>query len=145
MATNRMTVKTGGASALRLMAALLFAGTVLCACMQTGSGPATGASAQTVAAAKRPNVLYILADDLGYADLGVFGSEIPTPNLDELAKSGMLLTNFYASMTCSPTRAMVMSGMDHHLAGLGVMGARTSAAGTGAARSRRSTGMTTRS
>ncbi len=70
----------------------------------------------------RPNIVFILADDLGYADLGVFGSEIPTPHLDALAKSGMLLTDFYAGMTCSPTRAMLMSGTDHHIAGLGVMG-----------------------
>jgi arylsulfatase len=72
--------------------------------------------------AKRPNIIYILADDLGYGDLGVYGSEIPTPNLDRLAKQGMLLTGFYTSMTCSPTRAMLMSGVDSHLAGLGVMG-----------------------
>jgi arylsulfatase A-like enzyme len=73
-------------------------------------------------AAKPPNILYILADDLGYADLGAFGSEIPTPNLDQLARNGMLLTGFHTSMTCSPTRAMLMSGTDNHLAGLGVMG-----------------------
>jgi arylsulfatase A-like enzyme len=71
---------------------------------------------------RRPNILFILADDLGYSDLGVFGSEIPTPNLDALARSGMLLTDFYAGMTCSPTRAMLMSGTDHHVAGMGVQG-----------------------
>ncbi|MDT8398523.1 MAG: arylsulfatase [Pseudomonadales bacterium] len=71
---------------------------------------------------RRPNILLILADDLGYADLGVFGSEIPTPNLDALAANGLLLTDFYANMTCSPTRSMLMSGTDSHLAGLGVMG-----------------------
>jgi arylsulfatase A-like enzyme len=70
----------------------------------------------------RPNIVLILADDLGYSDLSAFGSEIPTPNLDALAASGMLLTDFYAGMTCSPTRAMLMSGMDHHLAGMGVQG-----------------------
>ncbi len=69
----------------------------------------------------RPNILLIMADDLGYADLGVFGSEIPTPNLDELARNGMLLTDFYANATCSPTRSMLMSGTDNHLAGLGGM------------------------
>jgi arylsulfatase A-like enzyme len=69
----------------------------------------------------RPNILLIVADDLGYADLGIYGSEIPTPNLDSLATNGMLLTDFYASMTCSPTRSMLMSGTDNHLAGLGVM------------------------
>jgi arylsulfatase len=100
-------------------AALLLVTAVLSGCAK-GGGNATA-----IAETQRPNVLFILADDLGYADLGVFGSEIPTPHLDALAKSGMLLTNFYSSMTCSPTRAMVMSGMDHHLAGMGVMGAPT--------------------
>ncbi|RPI62106.1 MAG: hypothetical protein EHM50_04530, partial [Lysobacterales bacterium] len=71
---------------------------------------------------RRTNILFILADDLGYSDLGAFGSEIPTPNLDALARSGMLLTDFYAGMTCSPTRAMLMSGTDHHVAGMGVQG-----------------------
>src|SRR5690606_14515058 len=75
--------------------------------------------------AKRPNIVFILADDLGYADVGAFGSEIPTPNLDRLAKSGMMLTDFHTSMTCSPTRAMLMAGMDNHRAGLGVMGVPT--------------------
>jgi arylsulfatase A-like enzyme len=70
---------------------------------------------------ERPNILYILADDLGYADLGFLGSEIPTPNLDELAGAGMLLTNFYAGLACSPTRSMLMSGTDSHIAGLGTM------------------------
>jgi arylsulfatase A-like enzyme len=90
---------------------------VLASCAQPMSKESK--SAQT---AKRPNILYILADDLGYADIGVFGSEIPTPNLDALARSGMLLTDFHAGMTCSPTRAMFMSGHDNHVAGLGVMG-----------------------
>jgi arylsulfatase A-like enzyme len=71
---------------------------------------------------RRPNILFIVADDMGYSDLGVFGGEIPTPNLDALAQSGMLLTDFYAGMTCGPTRAMLMSGTDHHIAGMGVQG-----------------------
>jgi arylsulfatase len=73
-------------------------------------------------AAERPNILLILADDLGHSDLGAYGSEIPTPNLDALARGGMLLTTFYTGLACSPTRAMLMSGTDSHLAGLGVMG-----------------------
>lgn len=77
-------------------------------------------SPETVA--PRPNVLVILADDLGYSDLGAFGSEIPTPNLDQLANQGMLLTNHYVTPTCSPTRAALMSGTDNHIAGLGTMG-----------------------
>lgn len=73
--------------------------------------------------AQPPNILLIVADDLGYADLGYNGSEIPTPNLDELATSGMLLTDFYASLTCGPTRAMLMSGTSNHMAGVGVQSA----------------------
>ena len=70
---------------------------------------------------RRPNIVLIVADDLGYADLGYNGSEIPTPSLDALAGEGLVLTNFYASMSCSPTRAMLMSGIDSHQVGLGVM------------------------
>jgi arylsulfatase A-like enzyme len=107
------------------LSVVLFATAVLVSCVQPQrSGSSAAAKA---AGAQRPNILYILADDLGYADLGVFGSEIPTPNLDTLAKDGMMLTNFYANMTCSPTRAMVLSGTDNHLAGMGVMGAPTRA------------------
>ncbi len=69
----------------------------------------------------RPNILLIVADDLGYTDMGAYGSEIRTPNLDNLAAEGLLLTDFYAAQTCSPTRAMLLSGTDHHLAGLGTM------------------------
>lgn len=66
-----------------------------------------------------PNILLIVADDLGYSDIGALGSEIPTPHLDELAAAGMLLTNFHVLPGCSPTRAMLMSGTDNHLAGVG--------------------------
>ncbi|MEP3655524.1 MAG: arylsulfatase [Litorimonas sp.] len=69
----------------------------------------------------RPNVLLIVADDLGYSDLGAFGGEIDTPNLDGLAMKGVRLTNFYTGPTCSPTRAMLMSGKDSHAVGLGAM------------------------
>ena len=72
-------------------------------------------------AAERPNILLIVADDLGYSDLGAFGGEIATPSLDHLAASGLQLTSLYAAPTCSPTRSMLMSGTDNHLAGLGTM------------------------
>ncbi|WP_377768742.1 sulfatase-like hydrolase/transferase [Paracoccus aurantiacus] len=65
--------------------------------------------------------MVILADDLGYTDLGVTGGEIDTPNLDSLAGSGMLFTNVAVAPSCSPTRSMLMSGTDAHLAGLGLM------------------------
>ena len=70
---------------------------------------------------KRPNILLIVVDDLGYTDLGAFGSEIPTPNIDGLAARGMLLTSFYTAPNCSPARAMLLSGTDNHVAGLGNM------------------------
>src|SRR5215510_11428543 len=70
---------------------------------------------------RRPNVLLIVADDLGYSDIGAFGGEINTPNLDRLAKEGLRMTDFYASPFCSPTRAMLISGVDNHRVGLGGM------------------------
>lgn len=70
---------------------------------------------------KRPNILLIMADDLGYTDIGRFGSEISTPNLDRLAHEGVTMTRFHASPFCSPTRAMLMSGSDNHLVGFGDM------------------------
>lgn len=70
---------------------------------------------------QKPNILLIVADDLGFSDLGAFGGEIATPHLDKLALNGLRLTNFHTASTCSPTRAMLLSGTDHHLAGLGTM------------------------
>jgi arylsulfatase len=70
---------------------------------------------------KRPNFLLIVADDLGFSDLGAFGGEIDTPNLDALATAGLRLTDFHAASACSPTRAMLLTGTDHHLAGIGAM------------------------
>ena len=71
------------------------------------------------AADARPNILLIVADDMGYSDIGPFGGEIETPNLDALAKAGMLFTDFHTSASCSPTRSMLLSGTDNHLAGVG--------------------------
>ncbi|MCY4153819.1 MAG: sulfatase-like hydrolase/transferase [Gammaproteobacteria bacterium] len=70
---------------------------------------------------ERPNFLIILADDMGYSDIGVMGSEIRTPNIDRLAASGLLMTHFRVHMMCSPTRAMLLTGADSHLAGYGTM------------------------
>lgn len=74
----------------------------------------------TIAGAdERPNIVLIVADDLGFSDLGAYGGEIRTPHLDALAASGLLLTNYHTSPTCGPTRAMLMTGVDHHRAGVG--------------------------
>ena len=80
-----------------------------------------GAIASTSAADKRPNILLIVADDMGYSDVGAFGGEIKTPNLDALAARGLRATSFYVGPTCSPTRSMLLSGVDNHVAGLGNM------------------------
>jgi arylsulfatase len=81
-----------------------------------------GASAVTAqAGSQRPNIVIILADDLGFSDMGAFGSEIRTPNMDSLAKEGMRFTNFYTHASCSPTRSMLLTGVDTHRNGLGNM------------------------
>ncbi len=72
-------------------------------------------------APRRPNIVLLLADDLGFSDIGSFGSEIATPNLDELAKRGLRFSNFHVSASCSPTRAMLLTGVDNHRNGVGNM------------------------
>lgn len=69
----------------------------------------------------RPNILLIVLDDVGYSDLGPYGSEINMPNINRLAEEGMLFTNFHAAPTCSPSRAMLLTGNEAHQAGLGTM------------------------
>ncbi len=81
----------------------------------------SGAMQARAQVSKRPNILLIVADDLGYSDLGCYGGEINTPVLDRLAQLGMRYTNFYVSPTCSPTRSMLLTGTDTHVAGLGNM------------------------
>lgn len=86
-----------------------------------GHACATAADAETAGGRPPPNVLLIVADDLGYSDIGAFGAEIETPALDRLADSGLRLSNFHAAPTCSPTRSMLLSGTDNHTAGMGAM------------------------
>jgi arylsulfatase len=80
-----------------------------------------GVAGAALAQESRPNILLIVADDAGYADLGSYGGEIQTPNLDALAAVGIRFTEFTASATCSPSRSMLLTGTDNHLAGLGNM------------------------
>lgn len=68
-----------------------------------------------------PNIVLILADDLGFSDLGAYGSEIATPNLNALAANGVRFANFHVAGTCSPTRAMLQTGVRSHRAGVGNM------------------------
>ncbi|MBK7929611.1 MAG: arylsulfatase [Bryobacterales bacterium] len=85
------------------------------------SALAAGASPLASAPAPRPNILLILADDLGWSDLGCYGSEIRTPNLDKLAQGGVRFTQFYNSARCCPSRASIMTGLYPHQAGMGNM------------------------
>ena len=79
----------------------------------------TATSAIAAPLQKRPNILLIVADDLGYSDLGVFGGEINTPNLDALAREGVALRRFHAAPNCGPSRAATLTGVDFHRAGMG--------------------------
>jgi arylsulfatase len=81
----------------------------------------TAVEPEDVTPARQPNIILILVDDMGFTDIGAFGSEIETPHLDRLAFAGLRLSNFHASPQCAPTRAMLMSGADNHTAGMGAM------------------------
>ena len=79
------------------------------------------ASPSAAGTGKRPNIVIILGDDLGFSDMGCFGSEIKTPTFDSLAQAGVRCTQFYTHASCSPTRSMLLTGVDTHLNGLGNM------------------------
>ena len=78
-------------------------------------------SALAAAPTVRPNILLLVGDDWGYSDVGAYGGEMRTPNLDALARSGVQFSNFHVAASCSPTRAMLHTGVDNHLNGLGAM------------------------
>src|SRR5436305_819409 len=82
---------------------------------------ATLAAAAEPAPSRRPNILLILADDLGRSDLGCYGGEIRTPNLDRLAQGGLRFTQFYNCARCCPSRACLLTGLYPHQAGVGLM------------------------
>jgi len=77
--------------------------------------------AQPAAKPARPNIIVILADDLGFSDLGCYGSEIPTPNLDKLAAGGLRFTQFYNTPRCCPSRAALLTGLYPQETGVGAM------------------------
>lgn len=101
--------------------ASLFLTTILAGCVTRIDSTNTLHTSKTTASVQ-PNILVIVADDLGYTDMGAFGGEIETPNLDKLAYSGTRLTNFHTGPSCAPTRAMLLTGTDNHLAGMGSQG-----------------------
>lgn len=88
---------------------------MLLACSQTKKSTSVGKKSE------RPNIILILADDLGYSDLGCYGGEIATPNLDYLANNGLRFTRFYNTSRCCPTRASLLTGLYNHQAGIGEM------------------------
>ena len=71
--------------------------------------------------AERPNIIVILVDDMGFSDIGCYGGEMPTPNIDRLAKNGLRFTQFYNTGRCCPTRASLLTGLYSHQAGIGRM------------------------
>lgn len=90
-----------------------------CTMTATAQSPAQPAAPAPAVQAKRPNVIVILVDDMGFSDIGPYGSEIPTPNLDALAANGLRFTQFYNSARCSPSRASLLTGLYPHEAGMG--------------------------
>lgn len=78
-------------------------------------------AATSATTGKPPNILVIMGDDFGFSDIGAFGSEIKSPNLDALAKQGMILTNYHTQSVCSPARVEFLTGVDNHIGGIGTM------------------------
>jgi len=99
---------------LNRLAVLLIVATAVAGCGQDAQ-PRQDAEP----ALSRPNILLIVADDIGYSDVGAFGSEIATPHIDALATEGLMLTQFHVSPNCGPTRGAMLTGVDPHRAGLG--------------------------
>jgi arylsulfatase/uncharacterized sulfatase len=97
------------------MSAALARALALAAALAPALAPADAQAQQ----ARRPNLVLLVADDIGFSDLGAFGGEIATPHLDALAQAGMRFANFHAAGSCSPTRAMLLTGVEHHRAGIG--------------------------
>ncbi len=94
---------------LRVFTILFLLTLIGCSAAKKGEAPGS----------RRPNILLLVADDLGYADLGCFGSDIATPNIDRLAASGLIFSRFHTAPSCAPTRAMLITGNDNHIAGMG--------------------------
>src|SRR5687767_12363704 len=109
---------------ITFMSALRIIVVIAAAVLALGSDRAHAAEAK-----RRPNIVVIMADDLGYSDLGCYGGEIRTPNLDALAAKGVRFTQFYNGGRCCPSRASLLTGLHPHQAGVGRMTADTGLAG----------------
>jgi arylsulfatase A-like enzyme len=110
--TRREFLQLNGAAATALTLGGCFGG------LAANPGSAGAASASRP---KRPNIILIVADDMGFSDLGCYGSEISTPNIDKLAANGLRGTQFYNTARCCPSRAALMTGLYPHRAGMGWM------------------------
>ncbi len=114
---GRMTASMAGWSLQR--AALTYALWFACSVpVQAGS---RDLPTRDVALDSRPNIVVLVADDWGFTDVGAFGGEIATPNIDALARHGVRFSNFHVAASCSPTRSMLLTGVDHHRNGVGNM------------------------
>lgn len=100
---------------------LMLYGMLIAAVSMTLESAGAASSEQPPTPSKRPNIVLILADDMGFSDLGCYGSEIATPNLDRLAENGLRFTQFYNTSRCCPTRAALLTGLYSHQAGVGHM------------------------
>jgi len=84
-----------------------------------GAAAAAPLAVNAAAAPRRPNIVVVLVDDMGFSDIGCYGSEIPTPNIDRLGTRGIRFTHFYNTARCSPTRSSLLTGLYPHNAGMG--------------------------
>ena len=109
---NRRDPMNGKPMNIPMLARALTGGLLFTVCM-------AGSALSVAAPALRPNFVVLVADDWGFSDVGAFGGEIATPHLDELARRGVRFSNFHVAASCSPTRAMLLTGVDHHRNGHG--------------------------
>src|SRR5687767_7830668 len=89
--------------------------------LQTAAGAAAAGATSAATSGGKPNIIVILSDDMGFSDIGCYGGEIKTPNLDALAKRGVRFSQFYNTARCCPTRASLLTGLYPHQAGVGHM------------------------
>jgi arylsulfatase len=113
-----MIKRTGPRRALRAITAAILLSLMTCLMLVSCAG------GDSTTGPKPPNIIVILSDDIGYSDIGSFGSEISTPNLDRLAAGGVRFTNFYNTARCSPSRASLLTGLYAHQAAMGHLATR---------------------
>ncbi|RLA25611.1 MAG: hypothetical protein DRQ63_09440, partial [Gammaproteobacteria bacterium] len=93
-----------------MMIKFLYPGLIIATLLAVSSCEGRQEPTQEQVPLKKPNILVIVADDMGYSDIGAFGGEIITPTLDQLASDGLRLSNFHVLPTCSPSRSVLLSG-----------------------------------